>query len=1134
MRTQNEILVVAAVALCCLALCLPSFTAAQEATGRIVGQITDPQGAVIVGARVTVTNVSTQIASRAVTDNDGLYQVLHLAIGNYTVAAEAQGFRKTVTIAYPLEINQALKVDLKLQVGAATEIVEVTGDAALVETVNATLGNSVTSRPIINLPLNGRNVLDLAMLEPGVTESNPGHDGIGDFSVAGGRIDSVTYLLDGGINNNLLHNEVVFAPNPDTVAEFRILESNYSAEYGRNAGGVVSIVTKSGGNSFHGSAFEFARNDFFNANSYFNKRYDLPREVLKRHQFGGTIGGPIKKDKAFFFFGYQGQRQNKTENPGPQTGFTDREIVGDFSQSAGAANLAAFLAANPYFQPNAALAAQGIIDPSRINPASQKWIAAGIIPHSADGTIVSQAGAKDNRNEYTGKVDYNLTDKDKITATLGMNRVAQTCPYAQDSCATSGWTNSIPFPVSFDVKSYFLNVAHTRTFTNRVLNEFRVTAQRQNFMQYKPLVSLPTAADLGVGITPDESTGPPILYFYDSGLSLGFSYRGPTAMINNTFAFSDTLSWVKGKHNLKFGFSTSAFQSNIHYDFYVNGEFDFYGSQGVGTGVEFADFLLGIPDEYYQFGAAPSNVRTKAFAGFAQDEWRVKPNLTLTLGLRYEYNSPKYDTLGRSFAIVPGAQSTRFINAPVGLLFPGDKGAPNGANFPDKNDFSPRIGFAWDPFGTGHTSIRGGVGLFYDVLKAEDNLQFNGQAPFFGFTDFNFGPPAYPGAIPYFSNPFGATGVVNPFPSKPPAQNVDFDAAGFLPFGGGGVYFVDPHLRTPYMYQYNLSVQHEITRSLRAEVSYVGSQGRKLTELVDTNPFILGTDTRVLNTQPDALSYSWSYAATFRNAGSQNYNSLQTSLKKQMSNHKYFGSSYFTLAYTWAKGIDTGSGFRQRSSSVPYYNPALFRAVSDFDIPHRLTFSGGWDLPFADFAPSAPKQLTKGWSVYPIVTVRSGFPLDVLARLYHHRRVPGPSGAGDSQLVRADLVGTSIATFDPRSQSDPATLGAIYFNPANFDATTLEALNDDGLVPTAAQRTYGSLSRNAFRGLGRFNFDFAIAKTTPLVGERAKLEFRAEFFNILNHAQFANPETNINSSRFGEITSTYDPRIIQFGLRLTF
>lgn len=1137
MRTPHKLILIVLAAALCLAIAWPPLLPAQEATGKIVGQVTDPLSAVIPDVRITVTNVATGIASQTVSDKDGMYQVLNLPIGSYTVTTEKQGFQRLVTVPYPLEINQALRVDLKLRIGAANETVEVTGAAALVETTNATLGSSVTSRPIVNMPLNGRNILDLAKLEAGVTEQNKGHDGAGTFSVTGGRLDSVTYLLDGGINNNLLDNDVVFNPNPDTVAEFRILESNYSAEYGRNAGGIISVVTKSGSNLWHGSAFEFLRNDALNANSFFNNRNGLPREILKRNQFGGTFGGPIRKEKAFFFFGYQGQRLSQQENPGPQVGWTERELVGDFSQSAGRDQVATFLQANPYFQPNTALAAQGIIDHSRIDPVAQKYIAAGIIPHSATGTINTHAAAADNRNEYTGKVDLALTSKDNLSVSLGIGRTNLLCPYAQDSCDPHSLQTTIPFPVTRSDNSYFLNVGYTRNISTNVLNELRITAQRLNSLRYKPTKQLPTAAELGIGTTPDQSTGPPQLYFYDSGDWLGFSYRGPTNIVNNTYSYADTLSWVKDKHTLKFGFAFSPFQNNTLYDYYVNGEFDFYGSgTSAGTGAEFADFLLGIPDEYYQWPSAPSNIRTKYFAGFGQDEWRINRNFVLTFGLRYEYSSPKYDTLGRSFTIVPGAQSTRFINAPTGLLFPGDKGAPRGANYPDKNDFAPRFGFAWDPTGSGRTSLRGGFGIFYDILKGEDSLQFNGQAPFFGYTDFNFDAPAYAGQIPYFADPFGSTGNINPFPSKPPAPDINFADSGFLPFGGSGVYFVDPHLRTPYIYQYNLSLQRELTKSLKAEAAYVGSSARKLTSLIDTNAFILGSASRVLNTQPGTDQGTWSFTPTFRNVSNQSYNSLQTSLKKQISEHRYLGSSYFTVSYTWSKNIDNASGFRQSSSSVPYYNPGLFRAVSDIDIPHRLTFSGGWDLPFADFTSAVPR-LTRGWSVYPIVTWRGGFPLDVFANLPHNRRTPGPSGAGDSQLVHVNLVGSSVRTFDPKSQTDLGTMGAIYFSPSNFEWASLENLNDWWLVPSANERTYGTLARNFFRGPSRANFDFAIAKSTPLAGERTKLEFRAEFFNVLNSVQFDDPTTaglNPNSSLFGQITTTADPRIVQFGLRLTF
>src|SRR6266446_10757039 len=304
---------------------------AQEGTGRVIGTVMDEKGAVVPGANVSVTNVDTHVSRNTATNNEGNFEVLLLRIGNYQVTTEQPGFKKAVSEVEKLQINQALRFDIKLEVGAPTESVTVTSQAAGVETVSPILGQTVQTRQIVNLPLNGRNVLNLALLQPGVSENNPGDGSAGFFNIAGGRSDSVTFLLDGGVNNNLLNNGVVYNPNPDTIAEFRILESNYSAEYGRNGGGVVSVVTKSGSNEFHGSAFEFLRNDALNANTFFNKVDGLPRDVLKRNQYGGTLGGPIHKDKLFFFVGYQGQRLSSSQNGGSTTLYTPDELNGNFS-----------------------------------------------------------------------------------------------------------------------------------------------------------------------------------------------------------------------------------------------------------------------------------------------------------------------------------------------------------------------------------------------------------------------------------------------------------------------------------------------------------------------------------------------------------------------------------------------------------------------------------------------------------------------------------------------------------------------------------------------------------------------------------------------------------------------------------
>lgn len=857
----------------------------QDATGRIIGNVTDPSGSAIPGAQVTVTNVGTKIVQTTTTDASGFYQVLSLPIGEYEVTVEAGGFRKEQFEHQKLQISQSLRLDAKLSIGQASESVEVTTQAANVETVNQTVGATVIGETILRAPLNGRNVLDLAALQPGVTETNPDSGAAGNYSIAGGRSDSVTYLLDGAMNNDLLNNGVVYNPNPDTIAEFRIMESDYSAEYGRNGGGIISVVTKSGTNEWHGSAFEFLRNDAFNANTFFNKVQDLPRDVLKRNQYGATFGGPILKDKFFFFVGYQGQRLSQQEISGQSPVFTPAEIQGDFSQAISQGQqlgsetdssgnpilcqlpggcpdpgVVQFLKDNPYFALNAA---QGIIDPTKINSISQKYISAGWFPTNPNGVANYQGAHTDNNNEITGKLDFLLSQKDKLSVTLGGFRNPTLNPFQYAT---------VPgFPNNSQANHYILNGDYYHNFTPNVVNEFRAYTQRTYQLQDKVGTKLPTAADLGFGVTPDNPTGPPNMWF-DTGLQVGFSEVGPTTFANNTFGFLDTISWIRGRHNFKFGGGLSAYQNNTVYDYYVNGEFDFYSysyGQGPATGNVLADFLLGAPSQLFQYPAAPSNIRSKAFAGFFQDEWRILKNFSLNLGIRYEYNQPKLDTQGRSFSIIPGLQSTVFPNAPVGMVFPGDKGAPVGTNFPDKNDWAPRIGFAWDPKGDGKTSVRGGFGIFYDVLKGEDNLQFNGQPPFFASTAPIF-PNVGPGQsseIPFFSDPFGSAGVPNPFPSKPPASNINFLDAGFLPINAAGaVYVVDPHLRTPYTYQYNLSVQREIAHNTVWEVSYVGSSSHGLTGLVDVNPFTLGTTDRVLNLTPgnttcfDSIGYTTSNA----------------------------------------------------------------------------------------------------------------------------------------------------------------------------------------------------------------------------------------------------------------------------------
>jgi outer membrane receptor protein involved in Fe transport len=1101
---------------------------AQDTTGKITGEVTDSSGAVIPNATVTVTNIATNLAKQTTTNNSGLYQALQLPIGSYRVTVSAPGFEQTtVQSNTALQINQTLRIDVTLNIGKISNSVTVESAGSQVETENSTVGATVTGQAIFELPLNGRDTLDLLKTQPGVSPTNTDSSAAGNYSIGGMRTDSVTYLLDGGLNNDLLSNSVVADPNPDAVAEFRVLENNYSAEYGRNAGGIVSVVTKSGTNQFHGTAYDYLRNNFFDANSFFNNQQNLPVPVLKRNQYGGTIGGPIIRNKLFFFFSYEGQKQTSLDtSPGKVTAFTPAEENGDFSQSPGADLVASFLQNNPYYQSNPVLAAQGIIDPAKIDPVAKAFFTNNLLPVSANGFVFPQATATDNFNEYLGKFDYNLTAKDTITGTFTTRDHPTLYPFG-----TFAEYNVPGFPVSYSSTSYFGSLTYNHTFTPGLLNEFRVTAQRALSDQAFPTTKNPTATQLGMNLPSDDPTGPPQLNLYGSNIFTGPSIQGPTTFANNTYAFYDNLSWTKAGHNFKFGFYFSPYQNNTDYDFIVNGLFLFYGpSTFVGSGLDLADFLMGNPDEYAQYPRAPSNIRSKQYAGYVQDSWHASKRLTINLGLRYEYAQPKYDTQGRTFSFIPGLQSQVFPNAPNGLVFPGDPGAPRGSNFPDKNNFGPRFGFAWDVFGNAKTSVRGGFGMFYDILKGEDNLQFNGQPPFFASADIF--PSTYTGSgATGLQDPFASAGAINPFPSKPPSKNLNWADAGYLPVGGGSLYLVDPNLKTPYVFQYNLSIQQQLPSNTMLELGYVGYSAHGLTSLVDENPFPIGQTQRLFGP-------NFSNLYEFQNISRANYNSLEVSLTRRFSSSR-LGSSFFTVAETFGHEIDNVSGFRQRNSVVPAYNHELFRGSGDTDVRSTFVASGGWDLPFEKLWQRGPKLLTRGWSLYPILTIRTGFPIDIFSQLNTTNSDPGPSGAGDASLVRADLVGNTVPILAPNTaqtltnpnNSNSTSYGNYWFNPASLSNARLTDLDNAG--GTTSFYPYGTFPRNGLRGPGQTNFDLSISKHF-IIREGMDLELRGDAFNVLNHTEFRNPDTTITDSTFGQISTTYDPRILQLALHLRF
>jgi outer membrane receptor protein involved in Fe transport len=1144
-------------------------TAWGQTNASLRGTVTDQSGGVVVGAKVTLINTGTGIARTVTSGTEGAYLFDLVQVGNYRVTVEKPGFATFVQEGITLELNQNGRLDVPLKIGHEAQTVEVTGNVAQVDTTSAVLGKVEDERAIRDLPLVDRDTLQLGLLQAGVFNPDPDDSSGNPFSVSGQRSESLTFLLDGANNTDFLGNNIVVSPNPDAVEEFKILTNNYDAEYGRTSGGIVNQITKSGTNAFHGDVFEFVRNNALNATDALLAE----KAPYNRNVFGGTTGGPVKKDKAFFFVAYQGARRMEGQTPQAVAVLDQNERTGNFSELCGTysstgtctdpngTQLYDPISGNPY--PN---------NHVPVNPVIANYINKYLPLPNVAGTnnFVASPLATINDDQGIAHFDYNFSTNDKISIAYLIDDSRDFFP--EEGGSISSLTGAQPIgsggnvPVGSGGTDSNRNQIGTFTWTHTIsankLNEFRFATNRFASTQGVPTDNTPPSALGFTNVTPADPKAPAPPTIFTPSFVLGPSVQGPTTLHRATFEWSDNFTWTHGSHEIKFGGDITRVRNNFNYDYYNNGGYDFtYGSY---TGNEYADFVAGFWDNYYQSDYAVYGIRTGSFAGYLQDTWKATGRLTLDYGLRYEYYVPQHDIHNNILGWFPGQQSTVFPGAPPGILYPGDPGTPNNALvYPDYKNFAPRLGFAWDIFGNAKLVMRGGFGIFYDIEDGALNLQFGGEPPFGYIANST---PSWAGnsissdcttgtGCGAVADPFTPVGQTNPFPFTP---NGTFLSPA-IPFA----YVTYPHFRTPYSENFNYGFQWQATKDMMVEAVYVGSLGRRLIAsgevnypLVSVEQYQLTTYGQVNGECARALSACTGgtinpadpYDPTGSPTGAQQLltnfsNGLSDSHQFQLTVDKRFSHGLmFRAAYTLAKTIDVGSGFRSRSGE--YTDPTdyrLDRALADFDTPQRLVVSAIYELPFDRLVQSEGflKKAAEGWQLNTIATFQKGNPLTFFSNSNASQQDQNPD------LTRVDTTGP-IARENPRNatQSLPsqcngnnASPGPFWIDPTNMVCAPCPTSDPTCAIPADQPGiplfTYGDLPRNSLRGPGINNWDISLVKTTKIT-ESKSLEFRSEFFNTFNHVQYYRVDDSGGSPTFGQVLADRGPRIIQLALKFYF
>jgi outer membrane receptor protein involved in Fe transport len=1065
------------------AIVLPSSTAtAQVSSGKVLGIVTDNSGGVLPGASIVLRNLGTGVTRETVSNDRGQYEVPGVQPGRYQIDAEVSGFRRVSHGPIVVQVGQEARLDIVLQLGEVAETITVQGTGTVVQTTTATIGKVVEEKQIVALPLTDRNFASLGLLTPGVTTRGQSTTDA-SYVVHGQRQDANNFQLDGVANVTLGGNTVQARPNVDAVQEFKIQTSNFSAEFGRNAGSVVQVVTKSGTNELRGSTWEFVRNDKFQSPNFFTQGKLPP---LRQNQYGGTVGGPVSvpglysgRNKSFFFGSFEGYRLTR--------GVTRQTVVATAQERAGNLSFLSKAIVDPLTgQPFAG----NIIPSERISPAAQKLLELMPLPNIAgtaarQNNFVSSPTRNDNYDQYMARFDHSISTKWNLFYRHFLQNSDNFNPFQG-----AGPASYLGFSTQGNTRIQHGTFGVSTVLGSAMLNEFRLGfASNSNVSLNLPLLN---PVDFGVNYVRPQDTagGLGLPDFTITGMSgIGGQIQGPTKNPSREWQLSDVYSVALGRHYLKAGGEMRQGNDDFDLGFFFAGRFVFNGTY---TGDSFADFLLGRAVEFnYAKGRTRLIMQNANYGAFLQDDFKVRDNLTLNLGIRYDYYSPITDKLGQTSTFVVDQPYTANVpqSGVAEVIDSGTHGLPTHATyFPDRNNFQPRAGFAWDVTGKGKVSIRGGGGIFHNQLRNNLALQ-------------------HILSYPYQEQPvIRDTTLENPI--KPQAGSPII----------GQLYATDPNIVTPYAIAYSLGVQWQFMPNTLLEVAYVGNRGKDLLQFEEMNqPIFVAGQTTAANKDLFRPYKGFSSVLRSTNWGKSTYNGIETSVQRRFS-----GGLGFQVAYTRSHAMDYSSGFHSGATSTLYLlkpqdtnNLAPEWADADFDARHRLVASEIWELPFGPtrrwLRDGVLSQVAGGWSLSGIYTFQSGFPYNVF-----DGNDPCLRAGGYTATCRPNLVGDPALPSSERSATR-------WFNAAAFQKT--------------APGEFGTTPRNAIRGPSLRNVDLSISKrlTIDAVRKGMNVELRIDAFNAFNNVNFGVPQLNIASSAFGRIGSTAtDAREFQFGVKLNF